>query len=162
MIKKIYTIAALSVCIINAYLTGQYGGFEEGYNYSEQICKIMSFSGWTSYLTLSSQHVFLTVLMAVFLVCKTDNKKYFLEVICLFLLGLISVKYGQIILMLFFGQQWYGNETNIDYSDLFYEPLRKTLILDYFCIFIVVILLVCQIMIVFKHYFSVDQGKAKL
>lgn len=149
MVKTVSIIIVLLVLMINLLLQGSYTGFDIGYDEALRIHSKVSFSGDSVYGNLGQLHSYITLLLLIILVGKLIKKEFLSQLICITSLAWTLYIYSQI----------YFQKNNLhddlgSYSNL----LKNTLPLDLFCVFVLSLLLIYQLITVLKALFS--QNKA--
>lgn len=147
MYKKVSIIFALTVLVIDLFLSGQYLGFDKGYYEAIKTNSEISFSGGgiTNYTILFEHYAPIVWLLIVYLIGKSIKKELLSQIICFSTLGWIIYLYWQI----------YFIKTNLFTPSIsFNDLIRDTIPLDWISFSLVLVLLIYQIIVAFQYYFG--------
>ncbi len=157
MLRKISLLLAFIVLMINVRLSGEYFGFEQGYQYAVDTYTEIRFSHGTVYFYLFEQYAQLVLGMIFFLIGKTVKKESLSQIICAPSLLWVIYKYYYI----YIPKSRYFNDV-----EPFSKLLRESMPLDVICFSIVSMLLIYQLGIVLKLLYSkhqtVSDGRTEL
>ena len=144
----------VALCVISISLMSIHYGFEQGYEEGSKLTNIFVSGGATAYGWLANVYFLLTICYFFYLIGHFIKNTFWSEIFCFSSLLIMFFPFY----LVYRQKSVYLQDTiNLDDVESFSRLLRKTIILDWFCFFLVLTLLFYQISNIWSFLFRKSQ-----